>query len=477
MKKWASLILALVLCLAVSSAALAQDTNDARPRVKTLENGVMVQTVPGDGGYNLGQLHADSRGCAACHADLEALLKSRDHVLYKGNYPTGGMKYFDCLACHSYEYVGASLQDPMHNLHNQSAAFAAMGGSCESCHYVDEAGEYTIWDYVQYELMQGIADLAVEDMNMEVSWNQTEQTKPENMMAVYYDSYYRSEDKLGYSYDHVEKYRTEDWQDTLKIRFTGDLGNPCELSINEMKELFGSETRVIGSQCVINGVGGNLVYQREVTGIPVENIFEYLQVKDNANLICAFDLFGYGYPQLIDFAKDRKAILVYEMDGEPLKGEQGFPLALWYEGVSLGDFVRNVFEVTIYEGDPATHMETYGYYYKDTSTGYIINTPNIGVLNHASGTIWNTGDKIHLNGYANAFDKPITKIEFTFDNGKTWKTVETTDASTAQLVFWNMNIEGLEPGSYVLRMRTTCQWDEETELVNQQLPEFLINVK
>lgn len=472
-----------------AAEAESKEESPYAPRVITLENGVKIQRTP-DAGYPWGMFNtdpeykyfntmyfnADNRGCQACH-DLEQTLRGFGHVLYKGRYPKGGMTYQDCLSCHSYEYTGRTLQQSLHARHNGSTAFNAMGGSCESCHYIDENGNYLRWDYVKYDVLHGITDIAADSIAADISWNQEETTAPEHMMGVYYDQYSYTPDELGYTYDHVEKYRTENYMDELKIRFSGDIGNPCELSINEMIELFGTETRVIGSQCVINGIGGSLVYQREVTGIPVKNMLEYFKPSEKANLLLAMDLVGYGYPHMIDLALEKDAILVYQMDGEPLTADQGFPLALWYEGVSLGQFVRNVFEITIFEGDPATATETHGYDYKDAMTGYYTNTPNIGVLNCESGTIWAPGETVQLKGYANAFDKPIVNVEFSFDHGATWKTVETKDATTDRLVFWELNIKDLAPGSYVLYMRTACQWDDETVLANQEIPKFLINVK
>ena len=52
--------------------------------------------------------------------------------------------------------------------------------------------------------------------------------------------------------------------------------------------------------------------------------------------------------------------------------------------------------------------------------------PNSGVLNYPTNVVL-TGDEakpVHLEGFADAWNEPIKKLEFSFDHGATWTTLE-----------------------------------------------------
>ena len=69
-------------------------------------------------------------------------------------------------------------------------------------------------------------------------------------------------------------------------------------------------------------------------------------------------------------------------------------------------------------------------------------------------------------------------MEFSFDKGENWVEVPTEGADSARWVYWKMDLNDLDVGSYVMWMRATCVDDETGELrVNQEIPKFLINVK
>ena len=53
--------------------------------------------------------------------------------------------------------------------------------------------------------------------------------------------------------------------------------------------------------------------------------------------------------------------------------------------------------------------------------------PNSGVLNYPTNVVL-TGDEakpVHLEGFADAWNEPIKKLEFSFDHGATWTTLDT----------------------------------------------------
>ena len=459
--------------------------NFVSPKVETLENGVKIQKTPDSAmgwswftasdfdSYNTTYLHADQRGCSSCH-DLEDCLLSIGHVVYKGAYAAEDMPVQNCIACHSDTYSGFGLQQPIHSLHMGNQAVVSAGGSCESCHYIDKDGNYLRWDFVKYDVLHGITDIPADQVNVSIDWNQTQLTEEENMFTVKWGKH-RAMD-FGFTYDHVAALRCDDIRDSYTVNFSGDIANPCELTINEMIEMFGSETRTICGQCSINGIGSSLIYQCEVTGIPLNKVVEYLQVSEDANLLTPVCIDNYPITVPTENAMAQNPLLVYEMNGHELSDEQGYPVALWFEDYTCGLYARTMTGLRIYKGDPSLASECYGPFV-DTATGYRVDTPNIGVLTAESGQIFTPGEPVHLEGYADAFEEPIAKMEFSFDRGATWVEIPTENTDDNRWVYWTMDINDLDVGAYVLSMRATSVTADGSLRVNEEIPKFLINVK
>jgi hypothetical protein len=121
--------------------------------------------------FNLEVLHAQRRGCEACHkGDLTSVVqnlpKAGFHPSFQGiAHPTIVTSYGipftieDCLMCHA---TGAKLPFApyIHGIHLDSGAFGNMGGSCDSCHAVVQQGDQEVrvlWDrQTKYSLINGV---------------------------------------------------------------------------------------------------------------------------------------------------------------------------------------------------------------------------------------------------------------------------------------------------------------------------------
>ena len=133
------------------------------PEVVTLEDGTQLQTIPSDPFlWNTTSLKGDKRGCteSGCHTSILDATQEMDmpHPELWNPYNVDATIKF-CYMCHS---KALYFQDSMHAIHNTSTEFAALGGSCDSCHYVSPAtGEFEMWDLVKYnEAYMGISNVS-----------------------------------------------------------------------------------------------------------------------------------------------------------------------------------------------------------------------------------------------------------------------------------------------------------------------------
>ena len=87
--------------------------------------------------------------------------------------------------------------------------------------------------------------------------------------------------------------------------------------------------------------------------------------------------------------------------------------------------------------------------------GPYINKPNATVLKVPEGMIIETGKPFTFEGYADAYDEAVVKLEFSMDNGKTWTPYDLGQTDPSKWVYWHYTWTPESDGSYVLMVRGT----------------------
>lgn len=458
------------------------------PEVRELPNGVRVQRTPYNKGaldtqagdvesktitsWNNYFLNADNRGCTACHTIEDALemMETYHGIIYFGYNNEQGLQ--NCFGCHS--FYDNNMRSAIHTLHQRSKAFESMGGSCESCHYINRKDDGTIefqrWDYVKYDVLKGIENVDAQSMSLDFEWNQTEITPHEKM-------FYKSIKSNPATWTNRDEQIPSDIRDTWTVKFTGAVKEEKEYTINELIEKFGTEKRVMKAHCTVNGPGQGMIYQAEVEGIPMSKILEEV-ILDNAAIVYPTAADGYCYPISVDVMNQEKALLVVGMNGDPIYADQGAPIAFWLNELSAGNFIKEVIEINF-----AQDGASWAFFgdFTDATTGLQFDKPNVGVLNAMDGQIFTYGEPVHLEGYADAWNEPITKIEFSFDHGATWASYDIENADTVRWVYWKLDINDLAAkGSYLAQIRVSSQMADGTTRTNEvpyQMTNFMFNVQ
>ncbi|WP_420623074.1 molybdopterin-dependent oxidoreductase [Candidatus Poriferisodalis sp.] len=118
-----------------------------------------------------------------------------------------------------------------------------------------------------------------------------------------------------------------------KLRFTGMVDNPYELTFDEILAMDLQE-HVITLSCVSNRVGGRLVGNAIWTGVPLVDLLDRAGVQDGADQVVgrSVDDWTAGFPTGI-LRDGRNAVLAVGMNGEPLPTSHGFPARLVVAGL------------------------------------------------------------------------------------------------------------------------------------------------
>ena len=139
------------------------------------------------------------------------------------------------------------------------------------------------------------------------------------------DSFYRIDTAFG----EVPQVDPASW----RLRFTGMVDNPYELSFEEIQAMDLSD-HAITLSCVSNRVGGNLVGNAVWTGVPLSVLLDRAGVQAGADQMVgrSVDDWTAGFPTGLVY-DGRNAILAIGMNDEFLPTDHGFPARLVVAGL------------------------------------------------------------------------------------------------------------------------------------------------
>ena len=139
------------------------------------------------------------------------------------------------------------------------------------------------------------------------------------------DSFYRIDTAFG----KVPQVDPTSW----RLRFTGMVDNPYELTFDEIQAMDLSD-QVITLSCVSNDVGGNLVGNAVWTGVPLSVLLDRAGVQASADQVVgrSVDDWTAGFPTGLVY-DGRNAILAIGMNDEFLPTNHGFPARLVVAGL------------------------------------------------------------------------------------------------------------------------------------------------
>ena len=248
----------------------------------------------------------------------------------------------------------------------------------------------------------------------------------------------------------IPEIAAEDW----RLKIEGEVESPFELTYDELR---GMETRTIAAtlECAGNnriflepkakGVqwGLGAVGNASWTGVPLAALLERARIKANA-IEVILDGADEGevdktptpsgkisFCRSLPLAKAQSDVLLaYEMNGEKLSASHGFPLRAivpgWYAMASVKWLRRIIVTDKPFNG----FYQSLDYTYWDRSDSLPTLAPLAELQTKAEVARPENGEKVALNstyrvhGAAWTGTGEITRVEISFDSGKTWREVK-----------------------------------------------------
>jgi DMSO/TMAO reductase YedYZ molybdopterin-dependent catalytic subunit len=435
------------------------------PHVIEDDDGTLIQLTPNESvadayyfqqegfvPYNTYYAKSDKRGCKSCHSDLMRLLEEApyEHIGIGTGLDTE-WTVTQCVGCHEfsndYFTIENSFSTMIHALHGEVA-------QCWNCHDTSTTSDTSdssmyLWDEVRHGKLRGISDIADADMPDTFTFSQDEISDEEylfNLNAQYYDwDYLRKQNTVNGV--ELDEQLVKDWT----ISISGEVDKKMTFNLADLIANAPKETVPMKWHCVLNPVGGNGIGQVMATGIPLSYLTDQAGIKDSAASLLAIGADGFQDHGGVDLRllEGKHVMLVYEMNGEPLTWNNGYPCVIMIGGVGCGCFVKQVSDIVFLSADEP-FFEATGW---PDLEGGITNKPDVGIIGLKEGQVVKTGEQLVIKGYADAYDETVVAVELSMDRGKTWKSFDTSATDVEKWITWEYRFTPEEDRAYCIAVR------------------------
>ncbi len=199
------------------------------------------------------------------------------------------------------------------------------------------------------------------------------------------------------------------WQ----LQVHGLVQNPRNFTYQEIKARPAMK-KVTTLECISNEVGGSYISTGEWTGFPLRELLADAGVRPGVVKVVLRASDDYSDSIPLDAALDPDTILVYDLDGQPLSKEHGFPLRLIVPGIYGMKNVKWITGIELVNTDYKGYWQQRGW--SDVATVQTmsrIDTPR-------SHNRMPAGADTLIGGVAFSGDRGISRVDVSTDGGKIW---------------------------------------------------------
>lgn len=424
-----------------------------------------------------------NRGCNACHEDLWDTTNNISSLSFHmaASDPGYGKNanIRDCLGCHhGTNASGPWIRDLIHNRHYGSKMFVEeQNGNCMSCHAINIAGEFVMYDYYKYSReFGGFPNAGNPDTqewlvgrgwsNGSMSGIVTQANMP--LTATYDHDPSNKDDRFWASNVAVPEVDASKW--TLKV--TG-VKNPREFTYEELKAMPQTE-RVAGIPCGANTIGSYQVHNAPIKGVLLTDIIEACGGLEDGKVSLDWQTednwhWPKGATYDLQALIDAGGMVVLEYWNEPLRAVDGYPASLGWPGRMGGFYMKWLTEINFSDQPGTTGLwdilkDGPAGAYPTDKPGDVVHRDSGGAINSGwinpsnDGAEFKLGEPVKLEGYSYVWvegDHFVDKVQFSADYGNTWTEVDIDDDyDHASWTHWTIEWQPEQAGTYVLYSNT-----------------------
>jgi DMSO/TMAO reductase YedYZ molybdopterin-dependent catalytic subunit len=232
-----------------------------------------------------------------------------------------------------------------------------------------------------------------------------------------------------------------------RLKIGGLVDRPLELTYDELTALPASEGYYT-LMCISNEIGGDLWGNAHWRGVKLKYLLEQAGVHTDAYKAVFSAADDYKDSVRLDRALHPDALLAWEMNGEPLKREHGYPARLLIPGIYGMKNVKWLNGITIVADDFRGFWQNQGW---DDAAPYQTESR----IDAPRGRVSVAAGPLAVGGVAYAGDRGIQSVEVSSDGGRTWQPAQLKPGlSPYAWQLWRADLQ-LDPSVKTLRVRAT----------------------
>jgi len=201
--------------------------------------------------------------------------------------------------------------------------------------------------------------------------------------------------------------------------------------------------KLLTLECFVNTAGGALIFTTPFEGVPLAALFEKAGVKPAAKSARIETSDGHpAFALPLSELRRPETMLVAKQGGSPVPLRHGSPYTrLFIPGAGGNHHPKWVTRINLVDDDAEVHDAP-------PMAGFLAPAPPATATGAMSGVI--------LTGYAFTGPEPVGSVEFSTDDGASYKPMPLPPQPDPNLwITWEVNWRPPEPGFYVLRVRAT----------------------
>ena len=184
---------------------------------------------------------------------------------------------------------------------------------------------------------------------------------------------------------------------------------------------FKPSTQETTLMCISNGLDAGLISNAVWKGLPLHDLLDQAGVLSNAARVRLQGVDNYTDTIPLEKAMEPTTLLAYEMNGAPLPDRHGYPLRVIVPGYFGEKNVKWLTRIEVTDANAKGFYEAQGW-----GPNFIVPTRSrIDVPDDwAFMSLGKLIDPIEVKGIAFGGDRGISRVELSFDDGKTWSDAE-----------------------------------------------------
>lgn len=205
------------------------------------------------------------------------------------------------------------------------------------------------------------------------------------------------------------------------LAVNGFVGTPKTYTYGEVQAL--PQTTLYNTfECVSNQINGNLISNAKWTGVKLSDLLQDVGgTEPNAAYVVFYSVDGYSVGIPLAKAMMPECMVAYLMNGQPLPTAHGYPLRGVIPGLYGMMSAKWVKQISVLDSSYQGYWQTRGWSNVGTvNTVGFITTPQSG----SQVNLAQNGGSVIIAGYAYAGDRGVSKVEVSYDEGKTWQVAQ-----------------------------------------------------